>query len=152
MRFHQISSTSFDYSDFLETSPSVEERGRWLVKIQYQMRGLDVHMDDNIGRRLNALFDILTTVASADGEQQNSGCTGGGGGGEVEAEAGNDAVDECSSFQPNLSIDDEADAVFPSSRTKALDYPILPLEWVARSLLKCAASSLISSICTWSSY
>lgn len=91
------------------------------------MRGLDVHMDDNIGRRMNALFDILTTVANVDGEQQISGCAGGGGGGEVEAGAGNGAVDECSSFQPNLSIDDETD-VFPSSRTKALDYPILPIE------------------------
>ncbi|KAL5108967.1 hypothetical protein TcWFU_005461 [Taenia crassiceps] len=104
-----------------------EERGRWLVRIQYQMRGLDVHMDDNIGRRLNALFDILTTVANVDGEQQNSGCTGGGDGGEVEAGTRNGAVDECSSFQPSLSIDGETDNVF-SSRTKALDYPILPIE------------------------
>uniref|UniRef100_A0A5K3F7E2 FSA_C domain-containing protein n=2 Tax=Mesocestoides corti TaxID=53468 RepID=A0A5K3F7E2_MESCO len=47
-----------------------DERGRWLVKIHYQMRGLDVHMDDNIGRRLKALFDILTIMTSTDGEQQ----------------------------------------------------------------------------------
>nr|CDS20359.1 Fragile site associated protein C terminal [Echinococcus granulosus] len=102
-----------------------EERGRWLVKIQYQMRGLDLHMDDNIGRRLNALFDILTNMDNVEGEQQTSGCTGGGG---VESGAKNGAVDEhSSSFQPNLSVDDEAD-VFCPPQTKALDHPILPIE------------------------
>nr|CDS26527.1 hypothetical protein HmN_000677800 [Hymenolepis microstoma] len=32
----------------------------------FQMRGLDVHLDDNIGRRLNDLFEVLTTVTSSE--------------------------------------------------------------------------------------
>ncbi|CAH8459783.1 unnamed protein product [Schistosoma turkestanicum] len=40
----------------------LEKRGRWHIAINWQMRGLDFHLDDNIGRRLKALFTILTRM------------------------------------------------------------------------------------------
>nr|VZI39101.1 unnamed protein product [Spirometra erinaceieuropaei] len=44
-----------------------DEKARWLVNVQWKMRGLDVHMDHNIGRRLKSLFVTLTTMAGYDG-------------------------------------------------------------------------------------
>lgn len=40
----------------------LEKRGQWHIAINWQMRGLDFHLDDNIGRRLKALFTILTRM------------------------------------------------------------------------------------------
>ncbi|KAK4473737.1 hypothetical protein MN116_003079, partial [Schistosoma mekongi] len=40
----------------------LEKRGQWHICINWQMRGLDFHLDDSIGRRLKALFTILTRM------------------------------------------------------------------------------------------
>ncbi|TNN09652.1 hypothetical protein EWB00_006173, partial [Schistosoma japonicum] len=40
----------------------LEKRGQWHIGINWQMRGLDIHLDDSIGRRLKALFTILTRM------------------------------------------------------------------------------------------
>lgn len=36
------------------------------MNIQWEMSGLDVHMNDDIGRRLKSLFGILTTMTGVD--------------------------------------------------------------------------------------
>lgn len=94
-----------------------------------------MHMDDNIGRRLNALFDILTTVTSVEGEHPTYGDSGGGG------LAGNgtnglaaDAIDEPlspSALHPNFPINEETDNVFTSSsRVRPNEYPPFSTEYV----------------------
>ncbi|GAA57230.1 hypothetical protein CLF_112360, partial [Clonorchis sinensis] len=45
----------------------LERRAQWHLLICWQMRGLDFHLDDNIGRRLKALFSILTRITGYDG-------------------------------------------------------------------------------------
>nr|CAH8826612.1 unnamed protein product [Trichobilharzia regenti] len=44
-----------------------EKRGKWHLTIHWQMRGLDFHLDDSIGRRLKALFTILTRMTGYNG-------------------------------------------------------------------------------------
>ncbi|XP_018649033.1 hypothetical protein Smp_171790 [Schistosoma mansoni] len=48
----------------------LEKRGQWHIAINWQMRGLDFHLDDNIGRRLKALFTILTRMTANTHENQ----------------------------------------------------------------------------------
>ncbi|VUZ47580.1 unnamed protein product [Hymenolepis diminuta] len=110
-----------------------EERGRWLLKIQYEMRGLDVHMDDNIGRRLNALFEILTTVASAENDLQPNSAGGTAAGCEAPGEdelrksPGPDEGEsrDKSSLKPS-SIDKDGENIFESTlsvgRSKAPEH------------------------------
>ncbi|KAM7535381.1 hypothetical protein Aperf_G00000099591 [Anoplocephala perfoliata] len=119
-----------------------EERGRWLVKVQHEMRGLDVHMDDNFGHRLKALFEILTTVVNTETDQQPTSGAGTATGGDGTDTAGEDDVkvfrfdgetrgDEhpaSKSFKPTFSIDEENDNVFTSAlsvsrRSKVLEQP-----------------------------
>ncbi|TGZ54627.1 hypothetical protein CRM22_010592 [Opisthorchis felineus] len=45
----------------------LERRAQWHLLICWQMRGLDFHLDDNVGRRLKALFSILTRITGYDG-------------------------------------------------------------------------------------
>ncbi|KAF8561746.1 hypothetical protein P879_04078 [Paragonimus westermani] len=40
---------------------------QWNLLVQWQMRGLDFHLDDNIGRRLKSLISVLTRITGYDG-------------------------------------------------------------------------------------
>lgn len=40
----------------------IENRAQWYLIIRWQMRGLDFHLDDNIGRRIKALIGIVTRI------------------------------------------------------------------------------------------
>ncbi|TPP67931.1 hypothetical protein FGIG_04519 [Fasciola gigantica] len=40
----------------------LENRAQWHLIIRWQMRGLDFHLDDNIGRRIKALIGIVTRI------------------------------------------------------------------------------------------
>ncbi|VEL40179.1 unnamed protein product [Protopolystoma xenopodis] len=44
--------------------PKLTGRARWFLSVHWQMCGLDVHLDDNIGRRLKALSSTLTSMAT----------------------------------------------------------------------------------------
>ncbi|CAL8082184.1 unnamed protein product [Calicophoron daubneyi] len=44
-----------------------EKRAQWHLGVQWQMQGLVIHLDDNIGRRLKALISILTRITGYDG-------------------------------------------------------------------------------------
>ena len=96
-------------------------------------------MDDNIGRRLNALVDILTTMTGAEGEHLTYSASAGGGlsgsgagglGGE------SDAADEplsSATHRPQFSINEEAENVFlpsASSRIKPQEQPPFSAECV----------------------
>ena len=39
-----------------------EENAKWLLNIQWQMTGVDVHVDTNIGKHMTALGQTLTTL------------------------------------------------------------------------------------------
>lgn len=45
---------------FLNTESS--SAGTWTLNVLWKMCGIDVHMDPNIGKRLNALGNTLTTL------------------------------------------------------------------------------------------
>ncbi|KAF6768073.1 hypothetical protein AHF37_03390 [Paragonimus kellicotti] len=44
-----------------------DKRAQWNLLVQWQMRGLDFHLDDNIGRRLKSLISMLTRITGYDG-------------------------------------------------------------------------------------
>ncbi|XP_064637366.1 bridge-like lipid transfer protein family member 1 isoform X3 [Lineus longissimus] len=46
------------------TTADVVSNAKWILNILWQMKGLDVHLDYNIGKRLNMMFDTLTSIAT----------------------------------------------------------------------------------------
>lgn len=36
---------------------------KWILNVQWQMRGIDIHIDTNIGKRLSAMGNTLTMLA-----------------------------------------------------------------------------------------
>jgi len=49
------------------TDPS--SNAKWIVNIKWEMQGMDVHLDTNIGKRLSALGHTLTTLAGDEDEE-----------------------------------------------------------------------------------
>lgn len=43
-----------------------ESNAKWILSIEWQMRGIDIHLDTNIGKRLSAVGSTLTMLT---GEQ-----------------------------------------------------------------------------------
>lgn len=46
----------------LKTNPESSSAGTWTLNVLWKMCGIDVHMDPNIGKRLNALGNTLTSL------------------------------------------------------------------------------------------
>lgn len=44
------------------------EKARWVLNVSWQMEGVDIDVDINIGRHLSALANTLTTFTDVDGE------------------------------------------------------------------------------------
>lgn len=42
---------------------------KWILNVQWEMKGIDVHLDTNIGKRLSALGGTLTTLAGEQDEE-----------------------------------------------------------------------------------
>lgn len=67
--------------------------GTWTLNVLWKMCGIDVHMDPNIGKRLNALGNTLTSLT---GEEDND-----------------DITDLNSVNMADLSDEDESDGMSP---------------------------------------
>ncbi|XP_006866349.1 PREDICTED: uncharacterized protein KIAA1109 homolog [Chrysochloris asiatica] len=76
--------------------------GTWTLNVLWKMCGIDVHMDPNIGKRLNALGNTLTTLT---GEEDID-----------------DIADLNSVTIADLSDEDEVDTMSPTIHTEAIDY------------------------------
>uniref|UniRef100_A0A096LYJ5 KIAA1109 n=1 Tax=Poecilia formosa TaxID=48698 RepID=A0A096LYJ5_POEFO len=75
--------------------------GTWTLNVLWKMCGIDVHMDPNIGKRLNALGNTLTSLT-----------------GEEDAD---DITDQNSVNMGDLSDEDEADTMSPIVHTENFD-------------------------------
>ncbi|XP_075785952.1 bridge-like lipid transfer protein family member 1 isoform X10 [Pelodiscus sinensis] len=75
--------------------------GTWTLNVLWKMCGIDVHMDPNIGKRLNALGNTLTTLT---GEEDID-----------------DIADLNSVNIPDLSDEDEVDTMSPTIHPEAVD-------------------------------
>lgn len=42
---------------------------KWILNIKWEMRGIDVHLDTNIGKRLSALGQTLTSLTGEEDEE-----------------------------------------------------------------------------------
>ncbi|KAH0511099.1 hypothetical protein LTLLF_152015 [Microtus ochrogaster] len=76
--------------------------GTWTLNVLWKMCGIDVHMDPNIGKRLNALGNTLTTLT---GEEDID-----------------DIADLNSVNIADLSDEDEVDTMSPTIHTETIDY------------------------------
>ncbi|MEQ2309795.1 hypothetical protein AMECASPLE_002234, partial [Ameca splendens] len=83
--------------------PSAESSsaGTWTLNVLWKMCGIDVHMDPNIGKRLNALGNTLTSLT-----------------GEEDVD---DATDLNSVTMEGLSDEDETDTMSPTIHTENMD-------------------------------
>lgn len=68
--------------------------GKWTLNVLWKMCGIDVHMDPNIGKRLNALGNTLTSLT---GEEDTD-----------------DIADLNSVNMADLSDEDESDGMSPT--------------------------------------
>lgn len=44
------------------------DNAKWILNVQWQMEGVDIHLDTNIGKQLSALFKTLTALTSVEDE------------------------------------------------------------------------------------
>ncbi|XP_014897189.1 bridge-like lipid transfer protein family member 1 [Poecilia latipinna] len=84
-----------------QLSAESSSAGTWTLNVLWKMCGIDVHMDPNIGKRLNALGNTLTSLT-----------------GEEDAD---DITDQNSVNMGDLSDEDEADTMSPIVHTENFD-------------------------------
>ena len=88
-----------------------EENAKWLLNVKWQMTGVDVHVDTNIGKHLSALGHTLTTLT---GEEEEDGMT-------VDGESvGSDEFDDF-----DLSSSDDLN-VLKRQKTQQIDLDLPP--------------------------
>ncbi|KAJ6668797.1 hypothetical protein lerEdw1_012281 [Lerista edwardsae] len=85
-----------------QASAESNSAGTWTLNVLWKMCGIDVHMDPNIGKRLNALGNTLTTLT---GEEDLD-----------------DIADLNSVNIADLSDEDEVDTMSPTVSTENADY------------------------------
>ncbi|MEE6461639.1 hypothetical protein FKM82_001355 [Ascaphus truei] len=85
-----------------QASAESSSAGTWTLNVLWKMCGIDVHMDPNIGKRLNALGNTLTTLT---GEEDID-----------------DIADLNSVNIADLSDEDEVDSMSPAVHTETIDY------------------------------
>ncbi|XP_046402633.1 transmembrane protein KIAA1109 isoform X3 [Ischnura elegans] len=56
------------------------ENAKWILNVQWQMEGVDIHLDVNVGKQLSALGHTLTTLTGAEEEEEEEGLMQPGGG------------------------------------------------------------------------
>lgn len=85
---------SFFFLPSPSKQPESSSAGTWTLNVLWKMCGIDVHMDPNIGKRLNALGNTLTSLT-----------------GEEDVD---DIADLNSVNMADLSDEDEADTMSPT--------------------------------------
>ncbi|XP_041436679.1 KIAA1109 L homeolog isoform X7 [Xenopus laevis] len=85
-----------------QASAESSSAGTWTLNVLWKMCGIDVHMDPNIGKRLNALGNTLTTMT---GEEDID-----------------DIADLNSVNMADLSDEDEVDSMSPTVHAETIDY------------------------------
>lgn len=96
---------------FIYSTLESNSAGTWTLNVLWKMCGIDVHMDPNIGKRLNALGNTLTTLT---GEEDID-----------------DIADLNSVIMADLSDEDEVDSMSPTvhavcSHTTIYHYCVCP--------------------------
>ncbi|KFM73897.1 hypothetical protein X975_01881, partial [Stegodyphus mimosarum] len=49
-------------------APQGMNNAKWILNVQWQMEGVDIHLDTNIGKQLSALFKTLTALTGVEDE------------------------------------------------------------------------------------
>ncbi len=90
-----VSEGSYEICSQTTKAVKDQENAKWLLHVQWQMTGVDVHVDTNIGKHLSALANTMTSL------------TGGGAGAEEEEEAQDENSVSVSDDDLELSSSDD---------------------------------------------
>ncbi|KAG1701702.1 hypothetical protein GQR58_004725 [Nymphon striatum] len=65
MNLFVVSEGTYDVCSQTVT-PQSSENAKWILNVQWQMEGVDIHVDTNIGKQLSSLFNTLTALTGDD--------------------------------------------------------------------------------------
>jgi hypothetical protein len=48
---------------------AVPENAKWFLNVQWQMEGVDIHLDTNVGKQLSALGHTMTSITGSEEDE-----------------------------------------------------------------------------------
>lgn len=63
-----VSEGTYEVCSRTTVAKNFSENAKWLLNVKWQMEGVDIHLDVNIGKQLSTLGHTLTTLSSFDEE------------------------------------------------------------------------------------
>lgn len=71
MNFCVVSEGTYEVCSRTTVAKNFSENAKWLLNVKWQMEGVDIHLDVNIGKQLSSLGHTLTTLSGF----EEDGCT-----------------------------------------------------------------------------
>lgn len=72
MNFCVVSEGTYEVCSRTTVAKNFSENAKWLLNVKWQMEGVDIHLDVNIGKQLSALGHTLTSLSSFDEEESTT--------------------------------------------------------------------------------
>lgn len=67
-----VSEGTYEVCSRTTVAKNFNENAKWLLNVKWQMEGVDIHLDVNIGKQLSALGHTLTSLSSFDDEESTT--------------------------------------------------------------------------------
>lgn len=64
-----VSEGTYEVCSRTTVAKNFSENAKWLLNVKWQMEGVDIHLDVNIGKQLSALGHTLTSLSSFEEEE-----------------------------------------------------------------------------------
>lgn len=72
MNFCVVSEGTYEVCSRTTVAKNFSENAKWLLNVKWQMEGVDIHLDVNIGKQLSALGHTLTTLSSFEEDESTT--------------------------------------------------------------------------------
>lgn len=67
-----VSEGTYEVCSRTTVAKNSRENAKWLLNVKWQMEGVDIHLDVNIGKQLSALGHTLTTLSSFEEDESTT--------------------------------------------------------------------------------
>lgn len=67
-----VSEGTYEVCSRTTVAKNFSENAKWLLNVKWQMEGVDIHLDVNIGKQLSALGHTLTTLSSFEEDESTT--------------------------------------------------------------------------------
>lgn len=67
-----VSEGTYEVCSRTTVAKNSTENAKWLLNVKWQMEGVDIHLDVNIGKQLSALGHTLTTLSSFEEDESTT--------------------------------------------------------------------------------